>query len=135
MAEGVLRNLDTFPSDGHRRGCLQVFSAGTEPASLINPYAVKAMQEIGIDISGQYPKNVEQFLRQPFDYVITVCDNAKETCPVFYGEVKHRLHYSIPDPADASGTDEEKLSVYRNSRDHLTKIFTDLYNQISNPKP
>ncbi len=122
MAEGILRSLDSE---------LQVFSAGTEPAAIINPYAVQVMKEIGIDISSQRPKNVSQYLSQPFDYVITVCDNARETCPVFYGEVKNRLHYSIPDPADATGTEEEKLSVYRSARDRLKSILLNLFREVT----
>jgi arsenate reductase (thioredoxin) len=121
MAEGILRNLDKE---------LQVSSAGTKPASKVNPLAIKAMSEIGIDISKQYPKDVKRFLNQPFDYVITVCDNAKQTCPAFYGQVKHRLHYSIPDPVEAVGTEEEVLTVYRNVRDQIKKIFTELYGNL-----
>ena len=135
MAEGILKSLDKFPltKGGIEGGCLEVLSAGTEPASQINQFAVKVMEEIGIDISSQYPKSVEQFLGQSFDYVITVCDNAKENCPVFYGKVQYTLHYGIPDPADASGTDEVRLSVYRKTRDQIKEIFNEFYNSISTP--
>jgi arsenate reductase len=122
MAQGILRNLDNE---------LQVSSAGTKPASKVNPYAIKVMKEIGIDITKQYPKDVKQFLNQPFDYLITVCDNANQTCPVFYGQVKHRLHHSITDPAEAAGTEEEVLPVYRKVRDQIKEIFTDFYHNLS----
>jgi len=117
MAEGILKSLDSG---------LQVYSAGTKPASKINPFAIKVMSEIGIDITKQYPKNVEQFLKEPFDYVINVCDNARQTCPAFFGQVKHRLHYSIPDPVEFVGTEEEKLSFFRKVRDQIRVTFTEL---------
>ena len=133
MAEGILKNLNTFPlvKGGSEGGCLEVFSAGTEPASQINPYAVKVMNEIGIDISKQEPKSVDKFVNEPFDYVITVCDNAKENCPVFYGKVGKQLHYSIPDPAEAEGADEEKLSVYRKTREEIKRVFCDFYKEVT----
>ena len=98
---------------------LEVISAGTNPASHANPNAVTAMKEVGIDISGNKPKNVEVFLTDPFDYVITVCDNAKETCPYFSGKVGHRLHMGYEDPAEANGTIEEVMPVYRRIRDEI----------------
>lgn len=121
MAEGILKSLDSS---------LEVFSAGTNPAQRVNPNAIKVMNEIGIDISKGHSKNVDQFINQSFDYVITVCDNAKETCPVFTGDVKHKLHISFDDPADATGTEEEVLPVYRRVRDEIVEEFTAFYQKI-----
>lgn len=118
MAEGFLKSFD---------GNLEVFSAGTKPAEKINPFAVKAMQEIGIDISYGIAENVDKYLNESFDYVITVCDNAKETCPVFIGNVQHRLHIGFDDPADAVGSEEEVMLVYRRVRDEIKKDFYDFY--------
>ena len=110
MAEGLLR---------HDAGdAFEVESAGTKPGS-VRPEAIKAMQEVGIDISGHRSKHVDEFDGQRFDYVITVCDNAKESCPVFMGAVK-RLHHSFDDPPPPSvGTDEERLAIFRRVRDKL----------------
>jgi arsenate reductase (thioredoxin) len=110
MAEGFLRSFD--PN-------LEVFSAGTAPSSEVHPLAVEVMKEKGIDLSGQRPKKVDEFLDVPFDYVITVCDHARETCPVFLGEVKNRLHMGFDDPAEATGTVEEILAVFRRVRDEI----------------
>ena len=118
MAEGFLKSLNNE---------LEVFSAGTKPAGKVNAFAVKAMKEIGIDISNGVPENVDKYLRQSFDYVITVCDNTKETCPVFSGNVKHRLHIGFDDPADAVGTEEEVMPVYRRVRDKIKRDFLKLY--------
>ena len=118
MAEGFLKSLDKN---------LEVFSAGTKPAEKVNSFAVKAMKEIGIDISEGIPENVEKYLQQSFDYVITVCDNAKETCPVFIGDVKHQLHIGFDDPADAIGSEEEVMLVYRRVRDEIREEFSAFY--------
>jgi arsenate reductase len=118
MAEGYLQSFDKN---------LEVFSAGTIPAEKVNPYAVKAMKEVGIDISNGVAENVEKYIRQSFDYVITVCDNAKESCPIFIGEVKHQLHIGFDDPADAVGTEEEIMPVYRRVRDEIKKDFYEFY--------
>lgn len=120
MAEGLLKSFDSK---------LQVSSAGTNPAEKVSPFAVRAMRELGIDISDHHPKNVEQFINQSFDYVITVCDNATETCPVFVGQVTHRLHISFEDPAEARGTDDHVLSVFRRIRDEIKRTFYQLYAQ------
>ena len=120
MAEGYLKSLDRN---------LEVYSAGTKPAEKVNPFAVKAMKEIGIDISDGVPENVEKYLQQSFDYVITVCDNAKETCPVFIGDVKHQLHIGFDDPADAVGSEEEVMLVYRRVRDEIREEFLKFYNE------
>ncbi len=123
MAEGFLKSFGTE---------LELFSAGTNPSGKVNILAIKAMQEVGIDISDTKPKNVDQFLKFSFDYVITVCDNAKETCPVFLGKVKHRLHIGFEDPAEAKGTEEERLSVFRKIRDEIRSEFERFYlDQIS----
>jgi arsenate reductase len=121
MAEGFLRSLDFS---------LEVYSAGTKPAERVNPHAIKVMSEIGIDISKGYPKKVDEFVDQSFDYVITVCDNAKETCPIFTGNVKHKLHIGFDDPADAVGNNEEVLPVYRRVRDEIVEEFTAFYQKI-----
>lgn len=118
MAEGFLKSFDKK---------LEVYSAGTSPAEKVNPFAIKAMKEIGIDISKGIAENVDKYLHQSFDYLITVCDNAKETCPVFIGNVKYRLHIGFDDPADAVGTEEEIISVYRRVRDEIKKDFYELY--------
>ena len=118
MAEGFLKSFDEN---------LEVYSAGTKPAEKVNPFAVKAMKEIGIDISEGIAENVDKYLSQSFDYVITVCDNAKETCPVFMGNVKHHLHIGFDDPADAIGTEEEVMPVYRRVRDEIKRDFNEFY--------
>jgi arsenate reductase len=109
MAEGLLRHLGG--------GRFDVFSAGTE-ATTVRPLAIGAMAELGIDISGQQSKTLERYLHQPFDSVITVCDQANEACPVFYG-ARNRLHWSFPDPSTAAGPEAEQLAVYRQVRDAI----------------
>ena len=121
MAEGLLKSWDSS---------LEVYSAGTQPAERIHPKAVQVLYEVGIDISSGYPKNVSRFLDQSFDYVITVCDDAKETCPVFTVKVKHRLHIGFEDPAEATGTDEELLSVFRCVRDEMEDKHRKFYNKL-----
>ncbi len=121
MAEGFLKSFDTN---------LNVFSAGTRAEKNVNPFAVKAMKEIGIDISSQKPESVEKYLNESFDYVITVCDGAKEICPVFTGNVKNRLHIGFDDPADAKGTEEEVMPVYRKIRDQIKERFYEFYLEI-----
>ena len=109
MAEGLLRFL--------AKGRFQVFSAGTHPHGL-NPLAVQVMEEIGIDISGQKSESLDRYVEDPFDFVITVCDKARETCPVFAGG-GHRLHWSFEDPAAAAGSLDERLAVFRRVRDEI----------------
>lgn len=109
MAEGLLRH------DAGER--YEVESAGTQPSS-VRPEAIAVMQELGIDLSTHRSKHVDEFQGQTFDYVITVCDHAKETCPVFFGAVK-RLHHSFDDPAALKGTAAERLAVFRRVRDEL----------------
>ncbi len=109
MAEGYLRHAGT--------GRFEALSAGIEPKGL-NPLAVEAMREIGIDISRQTSKDVVTLLGQHIPYVVTVCDNAKERCPIFPGTWKF-LHWSIDDPAEATGTHDERLAVFRRVRDQI----------------
>jgi arsenate reductase (thioredoxin) len=109
MAEALLRS--------YGNGRFTVVSAGTE-ATRVNPLAVQAMKELGIDISGARSKHLDQFREQEFDYVITVCDAAAEACPIFPGSAE-RIHWSFPDPSAAEGSDEEKLSVFRAVRDDV----------------
>lgn len=118
MAEGFLKSFDEE---------LKVFSAGTVPAGQVNPHAVRVMHELGIDISRGYPRQVDEFVNQDFDYLITVCDSAKEVCPVFNGNVKHRLHIGFDDPADAKGSEEEILAVYRRIRGEIKRDFWTFY--------
>jgi arsenate reductase len=125
MAEGFLKSFDSR---------LKVYSAGTHPAPKANPNAVEAMKEAGIDISGNKPKDAGIFLSDPFDYVITVCDDAKETCPYFSGQVGHRLHMGFEDPAGASGTFEEVMPVYRRIRDAIKEGFWKLYRERIKPE-
>jgi len=93
-------------------------SAGTKPAEAVHPVAVKAMEEVGIDISTGVPERVDIYLDQPWDLVVTVCDSARETCPVFPRPVE-MLHISFPDPAGAEGTDDEIMAVFRTVRDAI----------------
>lgn len=111
MAEGLLRALV-----GER---FEVASAGTE-ATRVQPLAIRAMDELGIDLRGHASKTLDRFLDEPWDYVITVCDSANQACPVFPGG-RVRLHWSFPDPSVASGTEEERLAVYRRVRDEIAQ--------------
>jgi arsenate reductase len=121
MAEGYLKHFDSE---------LTVYSAGTIPSTAVNPKAIQVMKEIGIDISDGKPDNVNKYLEQSFDYVITVCGDAKETCPVFIGNVKEQLHIGFEDPADATGADEEILSEFRRIRDEIKVDFLEWYIQL-----
>lgn len=121
MAEGFLRSFDPD---------LEVRSAGTRPEKEVNPNAISVMKETGIDISHHTPDPVEKYLDNEWDYVITVCGGAKEICPVFTGKVKHRMHIGFEDPADAVGTEEEIIVVYRRVRDEIHIGFMKFYNEI-----
>jgi len=114
MAEGFLK----FYSQE-----LEVYSAGTFPSNYTHPNAIKVMAELGIDISNGFPENVDEYLNMDFDYVITVCDNAKESCPIFQGTVKKQVHIGFEDPADAIGSDEEIVKEFHRIIVTL-KIFT-----------
>ena len=118
MAEGFLKSFDKK---------LEVYSAGTNPSNHVHPNAVLVMNETGIDLSKNITKNVDQFLDESFDFVITVCDNAKETCPVFIGKVRKQIHIGFEDPAEAKGTKEEILSVFRRIRDEIKNEFYEFY--------
>ena len=118
MAEGILKRLDKN---------LYVVSAGTNPSKNVHPLAIVVMREIGIDISKNKPKNVSKFIKQEFDYVITVCDDADRNCPVFTGKVKKRLHYPFDDPAKFIGSENDTLNFFRKIRDEINGKFTDFY--------
>ena len=113
MAEGLLRH-----DAGDR---FEVFSAGTQP-SHVRPEAIEAMRELGIDISGHRSKSVDEFLGQPFDYVLTVCDSAKESCPVFPGKIA-TIHRNFEDPAALQGSPETRLAAFRRVRDQLREYL------------
>lgn len=100
------------------QGAWQSESAGSNPSGYVHPLAIKAMEELGIDISNHSSKSLDQFRDQAFDLVVTVCDNAKESCPIFPGAAE-TLHWPFPDPADATGSDAEKLPVFRQVRDDI----------------
>ncbi len=110
---------------------LQVFSAGTEPAAQVNPKAIAVMKEAGIDISHHTPTHVEKYLDQEWDYVITVCDDANETCPAFLGKVKHRLHFGFEDPSKATGSEEFIWNEFRRIRDMIRQKFYEFYKSLS----
>ncbi len=116
MGEGLFRHAG--------RGLYEIASAGTNP-STVRPEAIAVMKELGIDISRQRSKSVSEFEGQSFDYVVTVCDNARDTCPIFPGSAR-RIHWSLEDPAAVQGTEEERLAVFRRIRDQLyerVKVF------------
>jgi arsenate reductase len=119
MAHGFLQSFDA---------AVTVRSAGTEPASQVNSKAVRVMKEIGIDISHHTPKMVDQYLNEEWDYVITVCDHANETCPAFFGKVKHRLHIGFDDPSHTVGSDEFIWSEFIRVRDEIKEGFWKFYN-------
>jgi len=122
MAEGFLKSFDPG---------LEVFSAGTHPAPRVNPNAVKVMKELGIDISHHIPEKVDQYIDREWDYVITVCGGANESCPAFTGTVKQRLHIGFDDPADVFGDKEEVLAEYRRVRDEIKEGFYDFYLKLN----
>ena len=114
LAEGILRKA---LGDGY-----DVQSAGSKPAGYVHPLAIRVMREVGIDISGHRSKHLEEFLKQQVETVITVCGNADQACPMFPGQV-NRYHWVFDDPAHATGTEEEKLAVFRRVRDEIRKVF------------
>ncbi len=123
MAEGLLREMGG--------GQLEVESAGVAP-SRVREEAIEAMREIGIDISGQQAKSVDEFAGQHFDYVITVCDNANENCPVFPGTAR-RIHKSFEDPpAPGVGTDDERLAIFRRVRDEIREWLRGTVKEMMN---
>ena len=120
MAEGILKSLDSE---------LIVYSAGTEPAVQVHPKAILVLKEIGIDISDSFTKSASYFIHKSFDYVITVCDNAKETCPVFLGKVEHRIHIGFEDPSLVKGSESEIMNAFRKTRDEIKTAFKEFYKQ------
>lgn len=121
MAEGLLRH------DAGEQ--FEVASAGTN-ASFVRPEAIAVMREVGIGITGHRSKNVDEFAGQQFDYVITVCDNARETCPVFLGKAE-KLHHNFEDPAAATGSEQERLAVFRRVRDQLRAYLRDFSSGVA----
>ncbi len=118
MAHGFLQSFDKS---------MEVHSAGTQPAPQVNPLAVRVMKEAGIDISFHTPKNVCIYLNDAWDYVITVCGSANETCPTFIGKVGKRLHIGFDDPSDAQGSEEFVTSEFRRVRDEIKKRIAEFY--------
>ena len=114
LAEGILRAA--------AGDILEVASAGSRPAGFVHPLAIRAMQEIGMDISGHHSKHLSEFLTRPVETVITVCGNADQACPMFPGQV-NRYHWGFDDPAHATGTEEEQLAVFRRVRDEIRRVF------------
>lgn len=118
MAAGFLASFDKN---------IEVHSAGTYPAARVQPKAIEVMKEAGVDISQAFPKSVDLYLGEPFDYVITVCDDANEICPVFSGNVRRRLHMGFDDPSFSTGTEERKMAEFRRVRDQISTRFESLY--------
>lgn len=118
MALGFLQSFDKE---------IEVFSAGTRPAEKVNAMAIEVMREVGIDISAYVPVSVMQYLNEAWDYVITVCGGARETCPVFTGKVGQRLHIGFDDPSEATGTPEFIKSEFVRIRDEIKNEFVKFY--------
>jgi arsenate reductase len=114
LAEGILRAA--------ARGRFRVASAGSKPAGYVHPLAIQVMKEVGIDVSGHHSKHLHDFLDQKVETVITVCGNADQVCPMFPGQV-NRHHWGFDDPAHATGSDDEKLAVFRRVRDEIRRVF------------
>jgi len=114
MAEGILRAA--------AGDLLNVQSAGSKPAGYVHPLAIKALAEIGIDISAHHSKHMDEFLSQDVETVITVCGNADQACPMFPGQL-NRHHWGFDDPAHATGTEDEQMAVFRRVRDEIRKVF------------
>jgi arsenate reductase len=125
MAQGFLQSFDKR---------IEVHSAGTDPSPKVSSKAVKVMAEEGIDISHHTTKSVDQYLDDEWDYVITVCDDAKETCPVFIGKVKQRLHMGFEDPSKFKGSEEFIMNEFRRVRDLIKNEFYDFYTKRIKPE-
>jgi len=121
MADGFLQSFDSK---------LSVYSAGTKASGKLNPKAVEVMKDAGIDISHHTSDSVDKYLNDEWDYVITVCGGAKETCPMFSGKVKHQLHIGFDDPSDAEGTPEFIQSEFIRVRDQIKEAFYNFYLKI-----
>jgi arsenate reductase len=124
MAQGFLQSFDKR---------IEVHSAGTDPAPKISSKAVKVMAEKGIDISHHTAKSVDQYLDDKWDYVITVCDNANETCPLFIGKVKQRVHIGFEDPSKAEGSEEYVIRKFRKVRDQIKREFYKFFEKNIKP--
>lgn len=118
MAHGFLQSFDSH---------LEVYSAGTSPAEHVHPMAISVMSEVGIDISHHIPQKVEQYLNDQWDYVITVCGGANETCPTFVGKVGKRIHIGFDDPSKVIGSQDYVISEFRRVRDEIRMAFYNLY--------
>ena len=118
MAHGFLQLFDSHQ---------EVYSAGTSPAEHVHPLAISVMAEVGIDISHHVPRNVKEYLDEPWDYVITVCGGANETCPIFVGKVGKRIHIGFDDPSNVVGSNEHVISEFRRVRDDIRKAFRNFY--------
>lgn len=118
MAHGFLQSFDRHQ---------EVYSAGTSPAEHVHPMAISVMSEVGIDISHHIPQKVEQYLNEQWDYVITVCGGANETCPTFVGKVGKRIHIGFDDPSKVIGSRDFVISEFRRVRDDIRKAFCDFY--------
>lgn len=118
MAEGFLKSFDS---------ALEVYSAGTSPSTEVHPKAIQVMKELHLNICKGHPKHVNEYLDRDFDYVITVCGGAKESCPLFMGNVKKQLHIGFDDPAEATGTEVEILIEFRRIRDEIERDFSKFY--------
>ena len=118
MAQGFMQSFDQE---------IEVYSAGTNPSGKVNQRAIEVMKESGIDISNHTSDSVDKYLNEKWDYVITVCDGAKEICPVFIGNVNHRLHLGFEDPSFSTGSDEFILSEFRRIRDEIRAAFWQFY--------
>jgi len=125
MAEGFLISFDNR---------LNVVSAGTQPSSEVHPNAIKTMNDINIDIKQNYPKPVTDFIFEDFDYVITVCGGANESCPVFTGNVKNKLHIGFDDPAEATGTKDEIMLEFIRIRNEIERDFKKFYVEQLKPQ-
>ena len=118
MAHGFLQSFDSHQ---------EVYSAGTSPAEHVHPLAISVMAEVGIDISHHVPRNVKEYLDEPWDYVITVCGGANDKCPTFVGKVGKRIHIGFDDPSNVVGSKEHVISEFRRVRDDIRKAFCDFY--------
>ena len=118
MAHGFLQSFDSHQ---------EVYSAGTSPAEHVHPLAISVMAEVGIDISHHVPRNVREYRDEPWDYVITVCGGANETCPTFVGKVGKRIHIGFDDPSNVVGSKEHVISEFRRVRDDIRKAFRNFY--------
>lgn len=125
MAHGFLQSFDDE---------LKVYSAGTKSSGSVHPLAIKVMKEAGVDISSHQSDSITQYLDRDWSYVITVCGGANENCPVFIGNVKHRLHIGFDDPSDAIGSDEFIYSEFIRVRDEIKEQFKAFYQSIKTDK-